>query len=158
MEIKDFIKSYQELFSGETWYGNSILKSLEDVPLEFWNEKPRNTKNTIAEIVCHIIDWRYFVIEKLKENASFDIMLNSKADWRENVSVRTTEEKENLFLELKKSQETLIGLVKEKDILWLEEKTPGKAYCNKYMLEGVLQHDVYHLGQINLINSQLKTE
>ncbi len=158
MEIKDFVASYGELFNGETWYGNSIMKSLENVAVQFWNEKPKNTKKTIAEIVCHIIDWRYFVIEKLKENTFFDIKLNSKADWRENVSVRTTEEKESMFSELKKSQETLIGLVKEKDTLWLEEKTMGKAYSNKYMLEGILQHDVYHLGQINLINSQLKTE
>jgi len=156
MSIENFCDTNNEVFNGEPWFGESIVGSLQKVSLEYWTKKPENTTNSIASIVCHMIDWRYFVVEKLKGNASFDIPLNTKEDWRENVVISSEEDKEKIFLELRDSQEELIKLIKEKKDTWLQEITPGKEYTNDYMLQGILQHDVYHLGQINVINSQLK--
>ena len=156
MTIEFFCKTYNEVFKGEPWFGDSLVGSLQNIPLENWSKKPKDTSNSIANIVYHIIDWQYFVIEKLKDNAAFDIELNTKEDWRENVVVDTEEEKNKILLELNASQEAIIKLIKEKKETWLQENTPGKEYTNDYMLQGILQHDVYHLGQINVINSQLK--
>lgn len=156
MKIKDFIDESNELYNGEPWFGVSIVASLQNVNLESWNLKPKNTSNSIASIVCHMIDWRSFVIEKLKENTIFDIALNTKEDWRKNVLVTTEEEKNEILLELEASQEELVKLIQEKKASWFIEKTVGKEYTNSYMLHGILQHDAYHLGQINLINSQLR--
>ncbi len=156
MNLKSFCKTNNEVFKGEPWFGESLVGSLQKIPLRKWNLKPEHTSNSIASIVFHIIDWRYFVIEKLKGNASFDITLNTKEDWRENVEVNTEEERTKIFLELKNSQENIIKLLEEKKDNWLTKNTAGKEYTNDFMLQGVLQHDVYHLGQINLINSQLK--
>lgn len=157
MKIENYCSTINEVFNGEPWFGNSLVGSLQNIPLKNWNIKPKNTSNSIASIVCHVIEWKYFVIEKLKENASFDIELNTKEDWRENVVVSSEEERDKIVLELKVSQEELIKLVKEKKEIWLSKKTAGKEYTNDFMLHGVLQHDVYHLGQINLINSQLNS-
>ena len=156
MTLENYCNTSNEVFNGHPWYGDSLMASLQNIPLENWNRKPENTSNSIANLVCHMIDWRCFVIEKLKENASFDIELNTSADWRENIRVHTEEEKNKIVSELKDSQEQLMALIKEKKATWLSNKTPGKEYTNEYMLQGVLQHDMYHLGQINLINNQLK--
>lgn len=156
MTTKDFILSFNELFQGEPWYGTSAMDSLELISLEKWNKKPNNTSNSIATIVWHMIDWRYFVIEKMQENEAFDIVLNTEADWRKDIFLKTEEAVLALISEFKKTQKTICELVQSKSDTWLLETTPGKNYDNAYMLRGVLNHDAYHLGQINLISSQLK--
>ena len=60
MEIKDFIENSTELYNGEPWFGVSIVGSLHDITLESWNLKPENTSNSIATIVCHMIDLEAF--------------------------------------------------------------------------------------------------
>ncbi|WP_298506080.1 DinB family protein [uncultured Maribacter sp.] len=156
MDIKSLVEESKGLYNGEPWFGTSIMGSLKNISPEFWNLRPENTSNSIASIVYHMINWRGFVIEKLKENASFDIELETKEDWRENVSVSNEEEKKEILAELRASQEELEKLILEKKVSWLKENTVGKKYTNSYMLHGILQHDAYHLGQINLIRSQLR--
>lgn len=157
MNLENYCNTNDEVFNGQPWFGFSVIHSLEHIPLENWIKTPENTKNSIANIVCHMIDWRYFIHEKLKGNATFDIQLNTIEDWRESVIVTNEEEKNEILEELHASQIELIKLIKEKEDTWLSENTAGKEYTNYDMLQGVLQHDVYHLGQINLINSQLNS-
>jgi len=156
MQIKDFIISFNELFNEEPWYGVSTIDSLETIPLEKWNEKPKGVSNSIAAIVWHMIDWRYFVIEKIKENGVFDIILNTEADWRKNVFVTTETDVLEILESLKNTQQVIPELLLAKPADWIKETTKGKKYDNAYMLRGILNHDAYHLGQINLIYSQLK--
>ncbi len=156
MDIEDCITQLEEVFEGEPWYGTSVLKSLELIPVLFWNKNLENSSSSIAKLVYHIIDWRWFIIEKVKNNETFSIELNSEKDWRKNSSVITQEEKEKCIGELIKTQELLCRLVSEKPDSWLYEFAAGKDYSNEYMIRGLLQHDLYHLGQINMLYSKLK--
>ncbi len=155
MTIKDFILSFNELFKGNPWYGVSTMDSLETISFEQWNKKPIGVSNSIATIVWHVIDWRCFVIEKIKDNEAFDIVLNTEADWRKDILVNKEADVLEIVTTLKNTQETICRLLKEKPASWLLETTKGKEYNNEYMLRGILNHDAYHLGQINLIYSQL---
>lgn len=156
MSIKDSIIQYNEVFEGQPWFGTSILKSLQDIPLLFWNKKPEKTSHSILELVYHLIDWRIFVIEKLKENKTFDIKLNTEQDWRKDVFISTEKKKKEVVKELAETQNVICELLKGKLDEWKYQEVAGKAYKNEYMIRGILQHDIYHLGQINLIYSQLK--
>lgn len=155
MTVKDFILNFNELFNGSPWYGVSTIASLETIPLEQWNRKPVGVSNSIAAIVWHIIDWRCFVIEKIKDNEAFDIVLNTEADWRKDILVNKEADVLEIITALKSTQETICKLLNEKPASWLLKTTKGKEYNNGYMLRGILNHDAYHLGQINLIYSQL---
>ncbi|GAA3513301.1 hypothetical protein GCM10022393_28870 [Aquimarina addita] len=155
MDIEDSIQQLEMVFEGDPWLGTSVLKPLKKIPYECWNEKPENVAHSIAELVLHMIDWRIFVIEKLKDNQSYSIVMNSEMDWRKNVSIATETEKKECLTELINTQEMLITRLVEKPDSWLNEFVLGKDYTNEYMIMGVIQHDIYHLGQINLIYSQL---
>ncbi|WP_062056205.1 DinB family protein [Aquimarina longa] len=155
--IEESIIKLEEVFDGEPWFGTSIIKSLKQIPVKFWNKKLEKGSHTIAALVYHSIDWRRFVIEKIKNNRAFTIELNSEQDWRKNIVILYTEkEKEKVINELVETQNVICALLAEKPDSWLQEQVSGASYINEYMIQGVLQHDVYHLGQINMIHSRLK--
>lgn len=158
MDIEDSIRQLEAIFEGDPWLGRSILKSLKSIPFKFWDVKPEKSKHSIAEFVFHMVDWRVFVVEKLKENQSYSIAMDSEMDWRKDVSIATEREKKECLAELIKTQEEILKLLAEKSDSWLQEFVLGKDYKNEYMVIGVMQHDIYHLGQINLIHSQIKVE
>jgi len=54
------------------------------------------------------------------------------------------------------TQMEILELLDTKSDSWLYEFVLGKDYTNEYMISGAIQHDIYHLGQINLIYSQLQ--
>ncbi len=141
---------------GEPWYGISLCEALNQIPLEFWNKKPKGAAHSITEYVWHLIDWKKFVIEKVKENKGYNIIMNSQQDWREQVFVNNVDDFNEVYGELKSVQQSLCELIVSKEESWFKKCTEGRSYNNQYMLEGILQHDIYHLGQLNLIYSQLK--
>ncbi|WP_103072449.1 DinB family protein [Aquimarina sediminis] len=156
MNVKDSIKQYNEVFGGEPWFGASVLRSLENIPVSFWDRKPKNTSHSISELVYHLIDWRNFVIQKINENEGFSIELNSEQDWRKEVTIQTEKQKIDVLKELIETQNEICEVLGAKSDSWMNKEVTGKQYKNKYMIRGVIQHDVYHLGQINMIYSQLK--
>lgn len=58
--------------------------------------------------------------------------------------------------ELVETQNIICELLLAKPDSWLNEQVAGRQYRNGYMVNGVIQHDIYHLGQINMVYSQLK--
>ena len=40
----------------------------------------------------------------------------------------------------------------------LGKQTPGRTYPYEYMLEGIVQHTIYHSGQIAMVLSMLRSK
>lgn len=158
MDIEDCVERLEESFSGKPWYGTSVWKSLEAIPAQFWNDKPTGISHSIAELVVHMIDWRGFVIEKINNNEAFSIELNSEQDWRKGVLVASEDDKQIVMNELLETQRQLCELLEKKPDSWLLELVAGGNYRNDYMMRGLVPHDVYHVGQINLIHSILSSK
>lgn len=158
MDIEDCVAQFEEVFKGQPWYGPPFLKSLEQIEVRFWNRKWNNNGHSIAELLFHMLDWRLFVIQKLKDNDLYRIEMNTESDWRRGVSIETEKQKNEIINQLKDTQQDIIQLLSKKPDSWLNEFVIGKDYKNSYMIQGAIQHDIYHLGQINLLHNQLKNE
>jgi uncharacterized damage-inducible protein DinB len=135
------IGNLNESFSGKPWLGNSLLENLNAIDYKLVNQTMGNSSNSIAILVQHIINWRIFVVEKLEGNELFEIELNSEKDWTK-ISVENEAEWNELLEKLARSQNQIINILSEK--------------TNEYLIEGIIQHDIYHSGQIGILNSQLK--
>ena len=149
--MDDLISEYKEVFEGIPWHSESIMESIEKVPLEYYDQKLAGAHHTIGELIQHMIDWRIFVMEKIKKNEAFDIVINTPSDWKEIVQVSTEDDKINLLHQLKATQAQILELfsrLKEED---LTEIVYGKPYNIHYMIKGIIDHDIYHQGQINLM-------
>jgi len=154
--IDEIVRSLSETFEGGPWYGKSVMRKLENVPYVIGYKSCVPESHTVAQIVGHLIAWKRFAVEKLKENKEYSLKVDSEEDWP-HIEVHTQKDWEELKRKLVSTQSEIYELLNEKENdSFLEEKVPGKDYNFGFLLKGLVQHDIYHIGQIGLIESQLK--
>ncbi|MBT8319702.1 MAG: DinB family protein [Gramella sp.] len=154
--IEEIIRTLSETFEGGPWYGESVMRKLENVPYVIGYKTCVPESHSVAQIVGHLIAWKSFAVEMLKGNKGYRLEVDSVNDWP-NIDVNSREEWEELKRELVATQGEIYDLLNEKeDDSFLQEKVFGKDYNFGYLLKGLVQHDIYHIGQIGLIESQLK--
>lgn len=156
-KIKEMISALSEIFEGEPWYGESMMRKLENVSYVIGDKICVPESHNVAQIVSHLIAWKTFALEKLKKNEAFDIKIDSDRDWPE-IEVNSPEDWERLKHDLVVAQSKIYEFLKTKQNSFLKEKVVGRDYTIEYLLQGIVQHDIYHLGQIGLIKSQLKSQ
>lgn len=149
-ELNDLISKLDESFQGRPWFGDSLMRIINSVDFQLVNARPSGTQNSIARLVQHIINWRIFVIKKLERDAVFDIKRNDSNDWSE-IEIRNEKEWRDLLQALQESQEKIKEILKTNDPSLLTNTVPGREYDYHYLIEGIIQHDIYHLGQIALV-------
>lgn len=150
-QIESIIHNLTESFDGKPWYGVPVMEKLNQISWEIVNDKTYNSKS-IAILVQHIFNWRLFVIKKLAGDLSFNIVMDGENDW-DAVHIKNEEEWNLLKRKLQNSQDTLIQKLSEQTDELLLRKVPGKEYTFGPVLTSVAQHDIYHLGQIAMLNA-----
>ena len=141
---QSLIGQLQEVFDGSPWYGDSLKDKLQVIRKE---AKEPVDLNKVASYVQHLINWRQFVIKKLTGDAAFDIVLNTEADWA-NITIKQYKDWDQLLEELTHSQQQLISHIEKVSDEEMRSQIPGKNYGFEHMVHGLVQHEVYHTGQI----------
>lgn len=119
------------------------------------NIRPEGFSKSIAGLLRHMIAWRVFTIKKLKGLADFKIDPESAANWD---SSNVTEKEWNGLLKLlKKTQDALVTVFEGIDTENLTKGVPGSKYSKDYLIRGIIQHDVYHLGQIAVLKDIIES-
>lgn len=148
MQLKTISTLLKRPFSGPAWHGPNMLETLQTITLEK-AVKRFGESNNIAELVHHITAWRTFGIKKLEGDAAFDITDDFNFVTYETLSEA---EWEGLKTRLQESQNRLLALLSEADESLLEQQVAGRPYNFFTLLHGIIQHDLYHLGQIVLLS------
>ncbi len=148
-EIKRIHKNISGVYDGKPWYGDNVLSYLFGVSAEMAAKKPEKLNHSIAEIVCHMTAWRYFVIEKMKGNAAYEVW-DTELNWQRIVSL-TEAEWQGIKDGLLKSQTQLLAQIEQMPESMLTAPVDGRKYNFRLMLQGIVQHDIYHAGQISMI-------
>ncbi len=154
-ELESIISNLKESFDGRPWYGISVMEKLNQIPWEVVNEKTYGSK-TIAVLVQHIINWRIFVLKKLEGDLEFNIVIDGENDWDE-IHIATQEEWNLLKQRLQSTQDSLMHKISEETDELLQRQVPGKEYTFGPILTSIAQHDIYHLGQIAMLNAMHKS-
>lgn len=148
MSIKEISESAKAVYNGQPWYGSNLLHILNTIESGDPNAN-FNGSNSLGQILEHMLQWKRFTIEKIKGNESFHIELNSKQDWNKE-KIYTQEEFAELILNFKTTCEELIDFINDKEDSFLENLAYTK-YSYKTIIEGSIQHDLYHAGQLSLL-------
>ena len=146
--IKNIIRLLNAGFHGGAWHGPSLLELTKGLKVKTAAFKAGNI-HTIAELIYHITSWRLFVLKKIQGDAVYTID-NEKLNFGD---IRKVDEfeLEALMMELTLSHDELVRALEEKDDLFLQAVVPGAEYTFDTLLNGIIQHDVYHSGQIAVI-------
>ena len=153
--MNTIIQLLTEAYNGKPWTGVSILDVINDITPDeaIFRESPDN-KN-VFDYVWHIVSWRRFAIERLAGNDSYDIALNSDLDWTNNLKPS-----QNQWLQLREilsaTQVILLRRLAQAPPSLLAQQVAGKDYTYFTMLNGIVQHDAYHLGQIAMVKKHVK--
>jgi uncharacterized damage-inducible protein DinB len=137
-------------FDGEAWHGDSLFQILEGVTASHAAARPMQNAHTIWELVLHIAAWDGAVLRRLggasvelSDAENFPAVTDTgEAAWRKALS------------DTRLTHEGLITTVAALPDSRLNETVPGKEgahYTFYYMLQGVVQHELYHAGQIALL-------
>ena len=146
-EVKAISDQLRRAYEGQAWHGPSLKEILADVTAEQAARHPFAGAHNIWEIVLHIAAWEGVVRSRLEgdyllEPAEGDwpaIEDSSEASWKETLA--------KLESNHMKLRETIARLDGERLFEPLAESKPS-AY---FTLHGVIQHDLYHAGQIALL-------
>jgi uncharacterized damage-inducible protein DinB len=137
-------------FDGEAWHGDSVFEILEGVTAAQAAARPIARAHTIWELVLHIAAWDDAVLRRLggvamepSDAENFPPVTDaSEAAWRKALA------------QVRRDHEKLVAAVASLPDSRLAAVVPGKEgahYTFYYMLHGVVQHELYHAGQIALL-------
>ena len=145
-QIQTIIALLQRTFNGKAWHGPNVLSVLQTLSLDQLSRK-RGNSNSIIELVGHIHAWRVFTIKKLSGDIAYEV-----SDALNFPSIELTEANwKHLLDQLQQSQEDLLALLEQQEDAILQQIVPGKNYAYYELLYGSIHHDLYHLGQIILL-------
>lgn len=140
---------------GKTWHGQSVWKILENISAEEAAAHPIAESHSIWDYLLHLINWREYAVQTLLDDEPYNIDLNTEKDWT--TITDFSQEAWETALELyKKSTDELSEAIKTIDDSKLEEVVPGHKFTFYILLNGVIQHDIYHSSQIVLLKKMLK--
>ena len=145
-EIQYLVSQLQESFNGDPWFGRNAEKLLKEVTETLAFQKP-NGQHSIAELVWHMVNWREFVISRFKKDETKDLHYFEANDWRQlDHSDRSLWQ--HGLQKLNETQELLINILQDQTDSILDKIVEERTYSYRNLLNGIVQHDIYHLGQI----------
>lgn len=143
----------QALADGDPWYGKSVKGALENID-HLTAVKRINNQHNIAELLHHMIQWKKFSFEKVAGDENFNIQLNSDQDWKI-INKLSAEEWKHLVEGYFEITDAFVNALKSIKKDWLDQIVPHRKYNYTDLLSGIIEHDIYHLGQIVIISKTL---
>ena len=151
-ELKRINDQLKRAFRGEAWHGPSVMELLENVSAEQAAAHPVAGAHSIWEIALHIRTWERVALRRIEEWVPTEV--TPEEDWPP-IKESTEHAWKNALNSLTLNHDALRESIKRLDESRLSEIVPGTQYSVYFLLHGVIQHDLYHAGQIALLKKSL---
>lgn len=151
-EIQYIITSLRNVLGGQPWYGRPVFELLAEVDPAKAGISPGNSGHSMIELVYHMLTWAEFARQRV-EGIETNMEEFEKLDWRTIDPAKHTWKKG--VDALKDTHDRLVLLLEKKNDDFLKEMVDYRKYNFRFMLNGLIQHNLYHLGQIAYINKFL---
>jgi uncharacterized damage-inducible protein DinB len=154
-EIERIIDQMDRAFAGDAWHGPNLTRVLEGVTAREAAERPIDGAHSIWELVNHIAAWNEIMRRELEGEA---MEVSTEMDWPPVGDVSESAWK----AALEKLRENRARIRKKVATLRdeeLNEKPVARTENTRYvMLHGLVQHDLYHAGQIAILKKAFEKE
>ena len=141
--IKNISRLVQRVYNGKAWHGPSIMDVLKEID-ETSSRKAVGNSHSIIQLVMHMASWRTFVTRRLLGDSTFELSEDQNfpegTDWN------------GALKALDASQSELLKAIDSITEDQLHHQVADRKYDFFVLLHGIIHHDVYHLGQIQLIS------
>ena len=132
---------------GPAWHGTPLHEILDGIPFRRAAKRPRAGQHSIWELVLHTRTWIDVVHKRMDKPAR----ATPAQDWpavRDLTAAGWQRDQESLWT----SVDALASAIEKRPDRWLETVVPGRTPQTQYIsLHGVVQHLLYHAGQIAIL-------
>lgn len=147
-ETKRIKKLFEDLYNGIPWIDVTIMDTLKNISAEQAAKKVTSGRNSIWQIVNHMIAWRENVLLRVQGNE----VTAPNNNYFTQLEIISETEWQKALERLANSQDQWIRFLENFD-----ESQFDRIYASNKMsyyehIHGILQHDAYHLGQIVLLS------
>jgi uncharacterized damage-inducible protein DinB len=146
-EVDRIMDQIQRAWAGDAWHGPPLRKLLADVSAQTASAHPIAGAHSIAEIVMHLAFWKEAGRRRL---AAEKVLPSEPEQWPPPRGASEDAWKESLALldiRHKDFMDAVASLSEDR----LAAPVAGKDYNQYVLLHGLIQHDLYHAGQIALL-------
>ncbi len=156
--IQSTIQQLQDIQSGKPWVGSSYASMLTKINERNAFIRPHRDLLSVAEILSHLTLWRQECVLKINTGQGSKTT-DSEENWLSNEQLQPMGW-QHVLIEYDKTLTDLVGLLNNKNDDFLDETyfdTDFNAvYPYRFVIEGMLHHDLYHLGQLGIVIKFLK--
>ena len=150
-EVERILDQYDRAMNGDAWHGDPVWKILDGISADQAARRAAADAHTIWELVAHMTFWETQVYRRINnlpdrptEELNFPIMPEA------------TEENWNSTLaEFRLSNAQLRQSLSQLDAARLDETPPGRDKTIYVEVHGIIQHHIYHAGQIAILRKFL---
>ena len=147
-EIQRILDQLDRAFQGDAWHGPSVRKLLEGLTANHAAAKPVPGGHSIWEIVQHMTTWQDVVRRRL--GGEVIGALPPELDWPPVPNPSETAWRQAVE-DLTQSKQQLREVIAQLGDNRLGSPVAGKDYSVYVMVHGVIQHNLYHAGQIAIL-------
>jgi len=145
--IDRLLQQYDVVLRGDAWHGDAVWQILDGISAECAAHRPLADSHTIWEIVMHMTFWESVAARRLAgQRAGLDEALNfpsmpsaTAANWQKTLE------------QFRASNQEFRAAVTELHAARLDELSAAGKRTFYDEAHGLIQHNVYHAGQIALL-------
>jgi uncharacterized damage-inducible protein DinB len=152
-EVQSIIRRMETVNTGEPWFGRSVFSILEEVDSKKAHIKPARDGHSLAELLYHMITWADFTLKRLEKDKINDMAAAEALDWRKIDPKKHTWKKG--LTEFKSIHKKIVALLLKKDDDFLQEIVDYRKYNFRFLINGMIEHNIYHLGQVAYVHKLL---
>lgn len=151
-EVNRILDQMDRAFSGDAWHGTPLLRLLDGVSAEDASKHPVDGAHSIWELIHHIVTWNMIVYRRLEGEL---VEVTPERDWPpvwEVSEVEWQRTKQNLEQSRARLREAVETITDGQ----LDRQAVNNGQSRYLMLHGLVQHDLYHAGQIAILKKALR--
>jgi uncharacterized damage-inducible protein DinB len=153
-EVDRILDQMDRAFSGDAWHGPSLMSALEGLSAEDASKHTIRGAHSIWELVHHLGSWNAIVLQRLKGQ---EVQVTAERDWPpvwEVSEAAWQRAKENLS-ETHLRLRAFVRTIPDDQLDRKDQKTSGANTSRYVVLHGLIQHNLYHAGQIAILRKAL---
>jgi uncharacterized damage-inducible protein DinB len=138
-----------EAYDRRSWHGTNLRGSIRRVTAADAAWRPARGRHNIQEIVVHCAYWKYAVRRRFTSEPRASFPLRG-SNWFPRLRVDEKAWRDDIGL-LHDAHRRLRVVIADLSVHQLEQRPRGSSVGNRAILSGIVAHDLYHAGQIQLL-------
>jgi uncharacterized damage-inducible protein DinB len=150
-ETQRIADSYRAATVKGAWYGPTLAELLAGISPELAIKAPLPEAHSIAALLQHLLLWN----ERIRNTSDSNLMprWDAEREWAEPPVPWN-----DLVIRWNQSRDLLEEKIRSFPAADLTKQVAGRSYPYETMFDGIVQHAIYHSGQIAMVLSMLRSQ